>query len=145
MEKVFVYGTLQRGFLNNVVMQNAGGLLIGQATTIENYPLVVDGLPYLYREQDGLGHKVKGELYHVMDMSPLDKLEGHPNFYEREKIDVKVETDTVAHIYQSWVYFINHDRLNPDQTLWESYREAVDETEGRWERRWREYAEAGSE
>ena len=84
METVFVYGTLQKEFGNHRVMQDAGGKFIAKAHTMDRYPLLVDGLPFLI-DQVGQGEYVIGELYDVPSegMRILDRLEGHPSFYER--------------------------------------------------------------
>ena len=43
-ELVFVYGTLQREFGNHRVMEYAGGEFVGNAQTMDKYPLIVEGL-----------------------------------------------------------------------------------------------------
>ena len=104
---VFVYGTLKRGCGNHGTMQSAGGEFVGQAVTVENFPLVVDGLPYLI-DFKGCGHQVHGEIYRVPDASGwqiLDRLEGHPRFYRRRVI--VCEVDGVQK--ETWTYFIQSE------------------------------------
>ena len=90
--KVFVYGTLKRGFPNFAYMD--GATFVADATTVDAYPLVVGGLwftPYLIPEK-GVGHQVKGELWDVPDrmMPALDELESThlPNGYRRQRIPI---------------------------------------------------------
>ena len=102
---VFVYGTLKRGFGNHLVMQRAGGEFVCCGRTVERYPLVVSGLPYLLGSP-GEGHQVEGEIYRVNSAegwSALDRLEGHPGFYERRLTDI-VGDDRET--YAAWVYFL---------------------------------------
>lgn len=100
MNKVFIYGTLKQNRGNSWLMTDAKYL--GECTTVGNYSLYVQGLPFLV---EGEGPTVKGELYEVNDfvMNYLDKFEGHPNFYKRSPITVlknnkKVKAET--YIYQ---------------------------------------------
>ena len=58
---VFVYGTLKRGFGNHSVMKRAGGEFVSCGRTVERYPLVVSGLPYLL-DIRGQGYQVEGEI-----------------------------------------------------------------------------------
>jgi len=102
---VFVYGTLKRGFGNHRVMQRAGSEFVCCGTMVERYPLVVSGLPYLL-DLPGQGHRVEGEIYRVNSAegrSALDRLEGHPCFYERRLTDI-VGDDRET--YTAWVYFL---------------------------------------
>ncbi|SEQ47964.1 gamma-glutamylaminecyclotransferase [Ectothiorhodospira magna] len=119
---VFVYGTLKRGHGNHRVMQRAAGEFIGEAITVERFPLVVDGLPYLL-DSSGEGHHVIGELYRVSDdagWSYLDRLEGHPTFYRRRVISCEVD----GVVMDAWVYFLQA----PDRRLreLEAVREYTD-------------------
>jgi gamma-glutamylaminecyclotransferase len=95
MPRVFVYGTLKRSFPNHRYMQ--GATFLGEARTVERYPLVVGNAwftPYLLPEP-GTGHQVRGELWEVPEamMPSLDALESvHlPNGYRREVIAVQPE------------------------------------------------------
>ena len=80
---VFVYGTLKKGFGNHRLLAGAefcGKAYIARVIMLDlgAYPAVIHG-----------GHKeVEGELYRVNDaiLSDLDRLEGHPHFYERQTV-----------------------------------------------------------
>lgn len=105
--RVFVYGTLKRGFPNHRYM--AGATYVGDALTVDAYPLVVGGLwftPYLIPEK-GEGHRVKGELWDVPEhmMPSLDALESvHlPNGYRRQMIPVVF--DGSGEQAEAWTYF----------------------------------------
>ena len=91
---VFVYGTLKRGYPNaHVGMPRAS--FIGEARTVERYPLVIGGewfVPNLINEP-GEGFQVTGEVYQVDDavLADLDALETvHlPNGYRRFEIEIE--------------------------------------------------------
>ena len=129
MNEVFVYGTLQKEFGNHRVMGSAGGQFLGKASTVDNYPLVVDGLPYLI-DKKGEGSRVEGEVYRANNFSPLDCLEGHPTFYERRVRDVELEDGRVIPV---WMYFLNgNDWVSLDDKIyWSSYTEALGDREKR--------------
>lgn len=76
--KVFVYGTLKRGFHNHRLL--AGTKYIG--TDFIRGTLINFGLPGVIAGE----RAVEGEIYEVDDatLARLDLLEGHPNFYERK-------------------------------------------------------------
>ena len=100
---VFVYGTLRKGFGNHHLLKNSK--FIGYATTKEKYSLYVDGIPYVVKIPTT---QIKGEVYEVDrdTLNALDELEGHPNFYKRELIDVIVNGKTI----KAWIYFYPYPR-----------------------------------
>ena len=84
---VFVYGTLKRG-------QHNHRLLAGRAryvATVQTAPAFtmrsLGGFPGVVR---GGSTAISGEIYMVDDatLEDLDRLEGHPDFYERQKIQI---------------------------------------------------------
>ena len=103
MNRVAVYGTLKSGYHNNHLLLDAD--LVGTGKLQDRYPLEVDGLPYLYPEK-GVGEFVDVEVYDVDDnlLARLDRLEGHPNWYKRERVLIDLDdwSKTTA-----WVYFLD--------------------------------------
>ena len=98
---VFVYGTLKFGYSNSDFLRTS--IPIGKATTKKNHALYVDGyngLPYLKKEPKC---KISGEVYQVnpLKLMQLDSLEGHPDYYKREKIEVIIGKKIVS----CWTYF----------------------------------------
>jgi gamma-glutamylcyclotransferase (GGCT)/AIG2-like uncharacterized protein YtfP len=97
MHKVFVYGTLKRGYGNNALINKSK--VISLKVNAPGINLYSSGpLPFAAR---GNGTAI-GELYEVDDivLAKLDKLEGHPVFYKREKTKVQLASGEV----EAWIY-----------------------------------------
>jgi len=89
----FVYGTLKTGQPNHHVMRSIGALYVGEAITLDKFPLIVGTkakLPFLLYHP-GHGQRVNGEMYILTDamLEMLDEFEEHPVIYEREPISVE--------------------------------------------------------
>lgn len=83
---VFVYGTLMRGFRNHRLLAQGGCHYLGRGETRPQYTLVDLGpFPGLL---DVGTTRVRGEVYEVdaPTLAKLDRLEGHPRFYERKPV-----------------------------------------------------------
>lgn len=99
--KVFVYGTLKKGFHANYMMQP--GLLINSNLSIKglkmysngSYPMAVKGT-----DKD----KVTGELWDIPDnnLVHLDRYEGHPTLFKRTYLE---NLDVYLYIFQRQVDF----------------------------------------
>lgn len=92
--RLFVYGTLKRGFQWNQKYLDRGAEFVCTAWTQTKWPLVMGecNVPYVLDvEDEGLGHCVKGELW-IADyetMIGLDEFEGvHKGHYKRKLIEV---------------------------------------------------------
>lgn len=98
---VAVYGTLKFGY-SNYRHYLTSSKFIGEGVTKDKYPLIIKGLPYLIEER-GKGHNVEVDVFRVSDtvLEELDRLEGHPNWYRRKQIPIKINNKTV----QCWIYF----------------------------------------
>lgn len=108
---VFVYGTLKKGCDLNHIMNTS--TYLGKAVTKDKYKLHnINGLPML--ERGVKDDYIEGEVYIVNDenLKTLDKLEGVPNFYQRESIYVML--GDVDHLY-AYVYFITEKSLKTEK------------------------------
>jgi len=98
---VAVYGTLRKNN-SNYYSYLASSRHVGKGETTDKYPLILEGLPYLI-DAKGEGHNVEVDVFKVSDskLRDLDALEGHPNWYCRKQIPIKVGKET----YTCWIYF----------------------------------------
>lgn len=92
MQQIFVYGTLKSGFHNHHYLKNAN--FIDRATSLYRYPMILKypAFPHLINAK-GKGHYIKGEVYSIDNetMLKIDELEGVPEHYYRECIDVRLQ------------------------------------------------------
>jgi gamma-glutamylaminecyclotransferase len=119
LHPVAVYGTLKQGHGNHE-RHLSDSYYTGSGSTKDKLPLVISGLPYLFKKP-GVGHHVEVEVYQVTDavLRALDGLEGHPNWYRRES--TTIELDSGGSI-EAWVYFMTDDSyLGPKTKLHVSY------------------------
>jgi gamma-glutamylcyclotransferase (GGCT)/AIG2-like uncharacterized protein YtfP len=96
MVRIFVYGTLKRGYGNH-------RLLAGRSVFIGDDAIIgklfdLGAFPAATPEGSDL---IQGETYFVgpKTLRDLDRLEGHPNFYRREVVKTRSGVD-------AWVYFM---------------------------------------
>lgn len=98
---IAVYGTLKKGHSNyyNYLTQSK---YVGAAYTMDKYPLLIEGLPFLLNKP-GVGENVEVDLFLINDatLRNVDGLEGHPDWYYREKIEVCTSDGTplLASVY----------------------------------------------
>jgi len=95
-----VYGTLRSGHSNHHLLKDADCYGIGHS--VENYAMyLTSGYPYVTSHESR--YPIAGELFGIDDstLSMLDKMEGHPRYYERKEVTVTVG-DTQ---YTAWMYF----------------------------------------
>ena len=106
MPLLAVYGTLKRNYANHEKYLR-GCRFVGTGWTVEKYVLVDDGIPFcIPPEIYGPGAKpvnIRVEVYDISDekLSEIDELEGHPNWYIRKKVKVKLDGDGVV---EAWFY-----------------------------------------
>ena len=114
--KVFVYGTLKRGFPNHDQWM-AGFEYLGAYRTMLAYPLLIGGPWFTIQmlPEPGCGHRVDGELYRVDDdgLALLDQLEsvGKADGYTRQVIDVESSSNQVE--TGVWTYFKERSYVDP--------------------------------
>jgi gamma-glutamylcyclotransferase (GGCT)/AIG2-like uncharacterized protein YtfP len=85
---VFVYGSLKRGHYNHALL--AAARFVCDAKTAPEYRLFDAGY-YPAMVEDRAGISIQGEVFEVDDpmLARLDRLEGHPDYYRRERIEVE--------------------------------------------------------
>ena len=107
MTKVFVYGSLKKGYGNHRLLTTSK--LLGEHTTEPAYSMFSMG-SFPFVETNG-ETGIKGEVYEVNEdvFSTLDILEGYPTFYDRKYIDTPYGS--------AWMYFIDSPRRERDHYL----------------------------
>ena len=126
---LMVYGTLKRPFGNNRLLVTHNASFIGECVTRDPwFWMAGTGIPFLYlaprdqRKDNDMLSKAKGELWRVDDagLAACDRLEGHPNWYKREKVLVEIDGRKA----KAWVYIMqtrrgeaprNYERQPPDE------------------------------
>ncbi|AKF85013.1 gamma-glutamyl cyclotransferase [Myxococcus fulvus 124B02] len=95
--RVFVYGTLLSGEPNHHLLR--GARLVGQAQTMPRFTLYDYG-PFPALASKGK-HAVAGEVYEVNApmLAALDRLEGHPRFYQRSRITLDGGARVEAYLF----------------------------------------------
>lgn len=93
---VFVYGTLKRGYHNNILLK--GSTFIGKASTVDKWTMVGEGrgFPYVVEKDEMLGNNIVGEVFYVdvITMARLDMLEGvSSNHYKKVKVPLMFNDD----------------------------------------------------
>ncbi len=97
MKKVFVYGTLMKGFGNHVLLNDARYLGTAQ---LDGYGLycVTTHYPGIVPQH---GDSVKGEVYEVDNamIKQLDTLEGEGSLYSRIETGCTMDTGRAENVY----------------------------------------------
>ena len=109
LHTLFVYGTLKRNFHNHYLLEKAEYL--GTGHTKYKFALYVNGIPFVIKTEQV--SQIHGELYEINDktLKQLDMLEGHPDWYFREQIDI---VSASGQTINAWLYFYPepHGTLN---------------------------------
>ncbi len=101
---VFVYGTLKKGFSNHRLL--SGAEFVAAAQTLEKFAMYSTGTPIVLKEE--AVSPIFGELYRVDEkiLAALDSLEGHPDWYRREQVEVLVDDgERGTRMETAWLYF----------------------------------------
>lgn len=125
VRRVFVYGTLKRGFpLHDIGL--AGASFLGAYRTVEPYPMLIAGARFapMMLDQPGRGVRVSGELYGVSldQLEKLDALEsvGVPG---NERGRVLIEPLDGGAAIEADAFFKSEELTRPAHSGWlKSYR-----------------------
>jgi gamma-glutamylaminecyclotransferase len=114
---IAVYGTLKKGH-GNYYSYLTSSKYVASGTTKDKYPLIIKGLPYMIEER-GHGYNVEVDIFKVNDdtLANLDRLEGHPVWYRRKKIDIVTAKGKTL---SCWLYF-NLKQSSQGEVLHETY------------------------
>ena len=103
---VFVYGTLKSGGGNHYLLEGEGSVFVDTAK-VEGYGLTPGGgFPYAIPRTN---FTARGEVYAVDDatFARLDGLEGFPYHYDRDHVDVRLDTAEGFKWITAWIYVAN--------------------------------------
>ena len=99
---VAVYGTLKAECGNHHVTEMCNPTYVGTTRTVEKFDMI-DGWGFprvVHHEGEKEGHThITVEVYSVEDIDPMDRLEGHPDFFRRRRVKVEGLDELV------WMYF----------------------------------------
>ena len=116
--RVFVYGTLKRGYPNNPLLEGSEFLgeavtvLTCKAVTVPAYKMVETSFPVIM--PDPSGKPVAGELYTVDDatLARLDRLEREGRSYDRVMIDATLPLSNGERLTtQTFIYVGREERF----------------------------------
>jgi gamma-glutamylaminecyclotransferase len=117
--KLFVYGSLKRGFGNHELLKNSK-FLGAYDTSDANYQMFsFGGFPgVIALDEQDRHHYILGELYEVDDatLARVDMLEGNGHFYTRKIIELS-ETDDIV---EAWMYLLPQSYLQMEISVRES-------------------------
>lgn len=102
MHTVFVYGSLMQGYGNHGLLTESSTTFKGRAS-VEEFALHSLGSFPAAVPCAGNGSVIHGEVYLVSDstLARLDRLEGHPTFYERQVVTLQgLDTEVFMYVYQ---------------------------------------------
>ncbi|MDF1565296.1 MAG: gamma-glutamylcyclotransferase [Deltaproteobacteria bacterium] len=100
--KIFVYGSLRKGFHNHCFLTGPGVRELGPAMTDELYAMYAERIPYVVKDEPVT--PIRGEVYAVdpETLERLDSLEEHPRWYRRQEITVTLDNGESV---TAWLYF----------------------------------------
>jgi gamma-glutamylcyclotransferase (GGCT)/AIG2-like uncharacterized protein YtfP len=116
--KVFVYGTLKRGYGNHHLLKNQ--LYLGKAKTKQKWAMVGNGMPFPYvLSVNNLGYQVEGEVYMVdgLTLKALDRLEGVPTHYKKLNVGVIYTDDNSTDTVSMYVKASISGSYNPEEYI----------------------------
>ena len=103
LEILFAYGGLKRGFDNHFHIVGTAKYL-GLGASIQKYAMYRSGAPIVLKHEKI--SKIYGELYQVssLTLNSIDQLQGHPDWYRREKVEIRAQNNQVLHAPSSSFY-----------------------------------------
>jgi gamma-glutamylcyclotransferase (GGCT)/AIG2-like uncharacterized protein YtfP len=129
---IAVYGTLKQGGSNRRVMEADNGSFVSKGTTVSKFTMFGGyGFPRVIYDGPETSN-IHVEVFEVDNLDNMDRLEGHPNFFERKPITIQLEPPFPLEVgetglVEAWMYF--HPHLDANE-----HAEYI-QTDGYWEAR----------
>ena len=100
---VVAYGSLKRGFGNHRLLESSE--LVHEEVSFTGTMADLGGIPCVTQHGNTT---LKGEMYSVDEetLARLDRLEGHPSFYERKRVHTSGG--------EAWIYLIDEPHYYED-------------------------------
>jgi len=120
---IAAYGTLRLNYGNSRLVNIPGETKwLGTGKTVEKYQMRASGIPYVNKTPNTQIVVDIWEIDKDRHLPLVDRLEGHPEWYCREEIDIELN----GNIIKAWLYFME----NSGSTIIESgdyndYREPL--------------------
>jgi gamma-glutamylcyclotransferase (GGCT)/AIG2-like uncharacterized protein YtfP len=103
---IFVYGTLMTGMSNHVklVGETPGAVFIGRGVTKEKMKMYAAGVPFV--DPDECECAIHGEVWQIdsSSLARIDAFEGHPDWYFRFPVNVKLDGEGEERVIQAEIY-----------------------------------------
>ena len=131
MKRIFVYGTLKRGYPNNPLLESSE--FLGEAVTVPIYKMIGTSFPVIM--PDPSGKPVAGEIYTVDDaaLARLDRLEAEGRSYDRVMIDATLPLANGGRLTtQAFIYVGREDRFGEMFARGPLYEQANERGELDW-------------
>ena len=96
MTLIFTYGTLMKGCSNHRLLEHSS--FVGKAISEPVFTMLhLGGFPGIIRSGETA---ITGEVYEVdtATLKRLDRLEGHPSFYERQSLTATLEDGPIVDV-----------------------------------------------
>ena len=123
--RVFVYGTLQKGQSNSRLLSKSD--LVSSTKTREGFALGNVGFPYAFHESvvpaeyKKLLFPVQGEVYKIADLftfASLDGLEGYPSHYTRRIVPTASGLTAWMYNQDNWAAAERCSACNLEEETW---------------------------
>jgi gamma-glutamylcyclotransferase (GGCT)/AIG2-like uncharacterized protein YtfP len=102
---IAAYGTLRLHYSNSRLVNIPGETKwLGTGKTVEKYQMRASGIPYVNKTPDT---QIVVDIWEIdvdKHLPSVDRLEGHPNWYCREEIEVELD----GKIIKAWLYFMEN-------------------------------------
>ena len=102
---ISAYGTLRTGYSNSRLVNIPGETKwLGTGKTVEKYQMRASGIPYVNKTPYT---QIVVDIWEIdvdKHLPSVDRLEGHPNWYCREEIEVELD----GKIIKAWLYFMEN-------------------------------------
>jgi gamma-glutamylcyclotransferase (GGCT)/AIG2-like uncharacterized protein YtfP len=100
---IAAYGTLRKGYGNSRLVDIPSQTKwLGTGKTVEKYQMRASGIPYVNKTPDTQIVVDIWEIDKDRHLPSVDRLEGHPEWYCREEVDIELN----GNIIKAWLYFM---------------------------------------